>query len=295
MNRTATGKGQLGRAHSLAPRAPGTQAAIRAVRAVDAPGAGVFAPRMFTIIGGDGREYGPATAEQIRSWIRAGRANLDTKARAEGATEWRRLGDFTEFAPATPAVPPPLAGGVPPPMPTSDAEVRPALVQADRGSRLMARIIDWIIDIIASIPGLIVLWPQAMELVKLIMASARGEQPDVGQLDVPRFILGFALLLLCALLVTVIQAWMLSVRGQSIGKRIVGLRVVKADGSAAGFVNGWLMRELLITAIGIAASMVPFLGIVLRPAFHLVDWCMIFRDDERCLHDQIAATKVVKV
>lgn len=61
---------------------------------------------MFTIIGGDGKEYGPATVEQIRDWIAAGRANLETKAKAAGSDEWRRLGDYVEFtttaaAPAT--------------------------------------------------------------------------------------------------------------------------------------------------------------------------------------------------
>lgn len=60
---------------------------------------------MFTIIGGDGKEYGPATAEQIRSWITAGRANLETKAKAAGSDEWRRLGDYPEFAAATPTMP----------------------------------------------------------------------------------------------------------------------------------------------------------------------------------------------
>lgn len=60
---------------------------------------------MFTIIGGDGKEYGPATAEQIRSWITAGRANLETKAKAAGSDEWRRLGDYPEFAAATPTTP----------------------------------------------------------------------------------------------------------------------------------------------------------------------------------------------
>ena len=38
---------------------------------------------MFTIIGGDGREYGPATADQVRAWINGGRANLDTRAKPE--------------------------------------------------------------------------------------------------------------------------------------------------------------------------------------------------------------------
>lgn len=63
--------------------------------------------RMFTIIGGDGKEYGPATADQLRQWMTAGRVNVDTKAKALGTDEWRRLGDFAEFA--TPGAPPPLS------------------------------------------------------------------------------------------------------------------------------------------------------------------------------------------
>ena len=31
---------------------------------------------MFTILGGDGKEYGPVPTDQIRRWIVAGRANL---------------------------------------------------------------------------------------------------------------------------------------------------------------------------------------------------------------------------
>ena len=52
---------------------------------------------MFTIIGGDGKEYGPVTVDQIRAWITSGRANLDTQAKALGTDEWRRVGDFAEF------------------------------------------------------------------------------------------------------------------------------------------------------------------------------------------------------
>ena len=38
-----------------------------------------------------------------------------------------------------------------------------------------------------------------------------------------------------------------------------------------------------------------FIGpLLLRPAFFITDWCMIFRDDRRCLHDLIAGTRVVK-
>jgi len=52
---------------------------------------------MFTIIGGDGKEYGPVAAGQIRAWIVGGRANLETKVKAEGADEWKTVADFPEL------------------------------------------------------------------------------------------------------------------------------------------------------------------------------------------------------
>jgi hypothetical protein len=54
---------------------------------------------MYRIIGADGREYGPATADQVREWITEGRANAQTKALAEGTTQWKPLTEYLEFAP----------------------------------------------------------------------------------------------------------------------------------------------------------------------------------------------------
>lgn len=59
---------------------------------------------MYKIIGGDGRQYGPISIEQVRQWIAEGRANAQTLAQAEGAADWKPLGTFAEFA-----------GGFPPP------------------------------------------------------------------------------------------------------------------------------------------------------------------------------------
>ena len=52
---------------------------------------------MFTILGADGKEYGPVTAGKMHEWIAGGRANLQSKARRSGETEWKTLGDFPEF------------------------------------------------------------------------------------------------------------------------------------------------------------------------------------------------------
>ena len=62
---------------------------------------------MYTILGGDQKEYGPVTGEQVREWIAQRRANAQTLARPDGATEWKPLGTCPEFAAALNA--PPIA------------------------------------------------------------------------------------------------------------------------------------------------------------------------------------------
>ena len=74
---------------------------------------------MFKIIGADGRQYGPVSADQVRQWIAEGRANAKTLVQAEGSAVWKRLAEFPELsspaAPVTPPMPPPA--GAPTPMP----------------------------------------------------------------------------------------------------------------------------------------------------------------------------------
>jgi hypothetical protein len=69
---------------------------------------------MFTIIGADGKEYGPVSAEQVKGWITAGRANGQTKVKREGTTEWRPLAEFPEFADVAGGSPPPPVSAAPP-------------------------------------------------------------------------------------------------------------------------------------------------------------------------------------
>ena len=63
---------------------------------------------MFTIIGADGKEYGPVSADQLKGWIAAGRANGQSKIRREGSTEWKLLAECSEFA-VDLSSPPPVA------------------------------------------------------------------------------------------------------------------------------------------------------------------------------------------
>jgi uncharacterized membrane protein len=58
---------------------------------------------MYTIIGGDGKEYGPVSAEQVRSWVSAGRANLQTKIKDVGSDTWKTIADYPEILGASAA------------------------------------------------------------------------------------------------------------------------------------------------------------------------------------------------
>jgi TM2 domain-containing membrane protein YozV len=62
---------------------------------------------MFKIIGGDGQQYGPVSAEQIRRWIAEGRVRADTLVQLEGAQEWKPLKAYPDLAPEI--NPPPIS------------------------------------------------------------------------------------------------------------------------------------------------------------------------------------------
>jgi len=53
---------------------------------------------MYKIIGSDGQQYGPVSAEQLRSWLGQNRVNAQTLIQPEGATEWKAVSTFPEFA-----------------------------------------------------------------------------------------------------------------------------------------------------------------------------------------------------
>ncbi|MBI5246845.1 MAG: RDD family protein [Elusimicrobia bacterium] len=78
------------------------------------------------------------------------------------------------------------------------------------------------------------------------------------------------------------QLYLLSTTGQTLGKKIIGIKIVLKDTlENGGFVVNVLKRGLLNGLL------------CLVPGYFLVDSCFIFREDKRCLHDMIAGTCVV--
>lgn len=73
--------------------------------------------------------------------------------------------------------------------------------------------------------------------------------------------------------------------GQTFGKRVMDIRVVRTDGSRVSFARFIFARWLPL----FVARFVPLLNVVTM----LLDPLLIFRDSRRCLHDSIADTRVV--
>lgn len=67
---------------------------------------------MYKIIGANQVEYGPITADQLRAWLAEGRVNAQTLVQGEGDTSWKPLSQFSEFASALPAAPPPMSAAL---------------------------------------------------------------------------------------------------------------------------------------------------------------------------------------
>ena len=74
--------------------------------------------------------------------------------------------------------------------------------------------------------------------------------------------------------------------GQTIGKRMLGVRIARPDGSRVGFGRLLALRYVVPGLFGA----IPVLG----PFFSIVDALFIFAEDRRTLHDRIANTIVVK-
>ena len=75
--------------------------------------------------------------------------------------------------------------------------------------------------------------------------------------------------------------------GQTLGKKVVGIRILRSDTSPCELWRVIVLRFLPITLLGA----IPLLG----PIVSLVDALMIFGEERRCLHDLIADTIVVDV
>lgn len=148
---------------------------------------------------------------------------------------------------------------------------------ASLAARGAAKLADWL------------LWTAAVLGPILLGLAINGSQGHTGQTE-------DAVLLASMLTAGVVwvglvaaQWWLIATRGQSLGKRFMGVRVIRTDGGDVGFLDGVVLREI-VPGAAVFFLNVCYLGFLLR----LVDFAAAYVDaDQRTLHDRLAHTRVV--
>ena len=148
------------------------------------------------------------------------------------------------------------------------------LVYADRGTRLGAAMLD---GIILGIPSTLLAWGFYASM------SLRFWVPVPGLRGV---VLSLVVAILASGLDLAFNGYLLVKSGQTLGKYICRIRIVKKDGSLPTLVDSYLKRRFIFTLAG----RIPVIGGLVG----LVDVLLIYRSSRCCLHDDVAGTIVVK-
>jgi uncharacterized RDD family membrane protein YckC len=147
-------------------------------------------------------------------------------------------------------------------------------VLAGRGIRLGAAILDGIV--LASLFWIPIIALMGFDVFARV-AAWQAESAVTSSL---------AMLFVGLLLFLTINGYLLHKNGQTIGKRLLGIKIVRTDGDAAALPRIIFLRY----GPGILANVIPFINAI----YPFVDSLLIFRESHKCLHDNIADTIVVK-
>jgi uncharacterized RDD family membrane protein YckC len=151
------------------------------------------------------------------------------------------------------------------------ADPAAGLELAGRGTRLVATILDSIIFMVAVYVPLFVFGGDATVT------------PD-GEVDWGPMIGSAGGVVACIGLL--VWAWFtykfVKENGQSIAKKMLGIKVVRSDGSAVSVGRIFWLRNVVNGVL----SIIPLYG--------LIDALLIFGETRKCIHDKIADTSVVK-
>lgn len=150
--------------------------------------------------------------------------------------------------------------------------------KATRSSRLGAAFIDGLLFSAPFAPSYIVALNTIAHQGRITAVGAWMAMAATGAL----FYFG----VLVELVILAVVAVLVYRNSQTIGKKLVGIKVARSDGSRATFGRIFWLRNFVNSLL----TMIPLLG----GLYALVDILMIFGDARRCCHDHIADTIVIR-
>jgi hypothetical protein len=130
----------------------------------------------YKVIGGDLKQYGPVSSEDLRKWVAEGRLNAQSLVQLYGDIEWKQLSTISEFADVFADKSTALAA--PPPLAVAEDGKHPAALQRVKGPAV-ALMVTAILNILLGV------W----SLVKMTISPPNLQQLDseLQQLNNPQF------------------------------------------------------------------------------------------------------------
>lgn len=152
--------------------------------------------------------------------------------------------------------------------PVSGADYHSRYNLASPSDRFLGALIDYGFFVLTVGPG------------SALMAYAESNAPDLGTIaGVVTFV---------GLVAYAATQWtMITMRGQSLGKRFMGTRIIQVSGGLPGFTHGVILRIWLIPLLTMCVC-----GVLQIP-IHFLDGVFVFGENRQCLHDLVASTLVI--
>ncbi|MEU9017628.1 RDD family protein [Actinomadura sp. NPDC048394] len=163
---------------------------------------------------------------------------------------------------------------------------------ASRGLRFAAGLIDRFIVGIFNVP--VALFAIRWDRLREAADTGQSLKNPLDAYDIPRLVVGYAVVMLLSVAYYTVQH---ALWGKTIGKRAVGIRVVRADDHTAASWGQIIARQgfvFLASAITTALTfLVPFGGLFGFVAMLDNAWILWDRD-RQAVHDMVAGTVVVR-
>ena len=184
--------------------------------------------------------------------------------------------------------------------PYSAPDVASVAIPENRGRRLATRFERFLATLFDGLFVLVVGWGLASVIFALGLDPFEAD-PTLAAFGfhVPSPLLSQ----IAATVPTLVEWALIASSGQSLGKKIVGLRIALADGTTARLFNGVVLRALPVHVLGMlpllaqtswgSGSLGASIIAMLVGAVYLADVVFIFDPAYRCLHDRMAKTWVV--
>ncbi|QER39958.1 RDD family protein [Acinetobacter suaedae] len=249
------------------------------------------------------QQAGPYTLEQVNQMLASQQVLLTDLAWHEGMSEWKTLGELTQgklvyepvghtSTPFPPSQSIDTASNTNQYQTKTTAQETKTTELASIGSRAFAKIIDFVLWLpIAAIPSFYFSEEQHVQLadIQKQMQAAEFASTKAAELQQQLFQLippeAWQSMMIYIVVMLMIQAYFIAKSGQSIGKKLVRIKIVDVENNT---------QVSLIRAFWLRSVVFIILNMLLFPIITIIDYAFAISSNRQTLHDKFAKTKVIK-